>query len=824
MNDPNAIPFNNDWRFLLGDPAHAESVGYNDRTWKRVDLPHDWVISQPFKRGAEGYTPQSMQGYFVWEGICWYRKSFYMDDLGDNEALLYFGGAYRNSAVYINGRKAGGRAYGYSSFELDITSFVKPGENIVALRLDNGCEPPDRWYSGSGLYRNVYLRLVPRLRIKTWGVRITTKLVGDIARVMVDAAIIKHGVVAQGTMRVRVYGADTLVAEAATPFNVVSDTGTTVRLELAIQDPLLWSADAPNLYRAEVWLEPVSGTGNPMSGTEMAAQQNVVSGTMSVVSSTKNVVSDTGTARLEPVSGTTKVSDTAVFIPFGIREIVIAPHQRMRVNGEPVLLKGVCLHHDCGLLGSAYYDAAWRRRLLTLKSIGCNAIRTSHNPPAEEFLDLCDELGFYVIDECFDKWKSGYYEAHFDAEWQNDLDDFIMRDQNHPSVFLWSVGNEIHNQGEDAMLQLQKMLTDRVRVLDQRPITCALAPHVVPRSLVGAPIAVLVERTKRLAKDIDVLGLNYHEALYQDYSAAINKPILGTECYEYYTSSASNFEDVFTKNPWRYVLENNNVLGQFIWAGIDYLGESSYPAKGWAGSILDICGFLKPNAYYRKSLWSVEPMVYLTFYDNSLKPNYARGRWSFPKTASHLNFEHFKREMVKAAIYTNCDKVELLVNGKLMGCRCPSDFENGIIEWVFEYDEGEIKTIAYKNGAPVCTYTLKTAGPARDILLTPDTTHLDAGDIAHIEVRATDDVGILCPSEDALVEFALSGDGVILGASSSNLNGGLGYTLPKVHLYGGRALLLIRAGASAGALELTAYSERLRPATLRFNTALPGCS
>ncbi|MDR2418792.1 MAG: DUF4982 domain-containing protein [Treponema sp.] len=808
MNDPNAIPFNRDWKFLLGDPAHAESVDYNDRTWKCVDLPHDWVISQPFKRGAEGYTPQSMQGYFAWEGVCWYRKAFYMEDLGDNEALLYFGGAYRNSVVYINGRKVGGRAYGYSSFELDITGFVKAGENIVALRLDNGCEAPDRWYSGSGLYRNVYLRLAPRLRIKTWGVHVTTKLVDKATRVMVDTAIIKHGATNQGTARVRVYGADNVpVAEAAAPFNAVSDLETLVRLELAIQKPLLWSADAPNLYCAEVWLEPVPDTA--ISDTARATAPEPVS--------------DTVHATMLTAPDTTH-SDTAIFIPFGIREIVITPHQRMQVNGEPVLLKGVCLHHDCGLLGSAYYDAAWRRRLLVLKSIGCNAIRTSHNPPAEEFLDLCDELGFYVIDECFDKWKSGYYEAHFDADWQNDLDDFIMRDRNHPSVFLWSVGNEIHNQGEDPMLQLQKMLASRVRALDERPVTCALAPHAVPRSLVGAPLAVLVERTKSLAKDIDVLGLNYHEALYQDYSAAINKPILGTESYEYYTSSASNFEDVVTKNSWRYVLENDNVLGQFIWAGIDYLGESFYPAKGWAGSILDICGFLKPNAYYRKSLWSAEPMVYLTFYDNSLKPNYVRGRWSFPKTASHLNFEHFRREMVKAAIYTNCDEVELLINGKLMGCRRPSDFENNIIEWVFEYAEGKIETIAYQNGAPVCTHTLRTAGPARDILLTPDTTRLDAGDIAHIEVRAIDNAGALCPTEDALVEFALSGDGVILGVSSPDLNARLGYTLPKVHLYGGRALLLIKAGASAGALELAAYSERLRPTSLSFNATPSDCS
>ncbi|MDR3303025.1 MAG: DUF4982 domain-containing protein [Treponema sp.] len=778
MNDTSAVLFNHDWRFLLGDSPDAESPLYEDRTWKRVDLPHDWVISQPFKRGELGYTQQSMQGYFAWEGVCWYRKRFICNDLPDKETYLYFGGAYRNSVVYVNGRKAGGRAYGYSSFEVNITPFVKRGENCVAVRLDNGCEPPDRWYSGSGLYRNVYLRVVPLLHIKTWGVHVTTKLVNGAARVTVETTLVNHGEAADGVTHTRLFDpAGREVAGADALFTVAGQSATTTRQEFTLEAPLLWSADAPNRYRACVSLEV-------------------------------------------PTLPSDKASDAPYSLHFGIREIEIAPRQRMKVNGEAVLLKGVCVHHECGILGSAYYDEAWRRRLLTLKSIGCNALRTSHNPPAEEFLDLCDELGFYVIDECFDKWKSGYYEAHFDDEWRTDLEDCIIRDRNHPSIFLWSVGNEIDDQGTDSMLAIQKQLTTAVRALDDRPVTCALAPHAVPRSLVGAPVSLLVERTKKLAEDVDVLALNYHEPLYEAYSV-IDKPILGTECYEYYSSVGTNYEDVAKKNPWRFVLENNNVLGQFIWAGIDYLGESGWPAKGWTGSILDICGFLKPNAWYRKSIWTEAPMVYLTFYDATLKPSYTRGRWSFPKSASHLNFPHFIRETVTAALYTNCDEVELRINGKLMGRRRPEHFENNIVEWTFEYAEGEIQAIGYKNNVPVATYTLKTAGTAHDIQLSPDKTRLLPGGIAHIEVAITDEGGILCPNEELLVEFSLTGDGEILGASSPDLNSSLGFTLPKVFTSAGKALLIIKAGASSGELSLNAYSAGLCPATLCFTVSQP---
>jgi len=772
VKDGYATLFNNNWKFLLGDPKNAQRENYPDSTWKRVDLPHDWVIAQPFKQGEPGgFTHQTMQGFFVWEGVAWYRKEFSLADLAEKEVYIYFGGAYRNSSVFVNGKEAGGRATGYSSFELNISALVKEGVNVIAVRLDNGCEAPDRWYSGSGLYRNVYLKIVPQQHFKTWGVRITSKMADNAkqATVEVETTVADSRKQGAGAVCVKLTGPDgAVVAEGSAPFDLAGKKEITVKCKMTVANPAPWSAEHPNLYRAAIHLESGGVAGKPLE------------------------------------------------LNFGIRTIKIAYRTGMSINGKPVKLRGVCLHHECGIVGSAFYESAWRRRLLALKRIGCNAIRTSHNPPAEEFLDLCDELGFYVIDECFDKWKSGYYAAHFDADARRDLEEFILRDRNHPSVFMWSIGNEVENQGAESMLKIQRSLAAVVRALDDRPVTCALQPHVNPKKLIGAPPEELVAVTQKLAADVDVLGLNYHEPLYSHYTEAIDKPIVGTECYEYYSSTAINYEDITDKNPWQFVLENDNVIGQFIWAGIDYFGESSWPAKGWAGSILDICGFMKPNAYFRKSIWSAEPMVYLAFHDQSVKPNYARGRWSFPPLSSHLNHEHFLRRTVTAVIYTTCDEVELRINGKKMGRRKPVDFAHGIIEWTFEYAVGEIEAAGYRAGKEICSHVLKTAGAPEKIALLPDNLNIAAGGIAHVEISVTDKHGILCPNEDVLVDFALSGDGAILGACSPDLNSSLGVTLPKVVTSCGRALLMLKAGASPGTLALSAYAENLKPAVLRF--------
>jgi beta-galactosidase len=772
MKDSYAELFNSGWKFIVGDPRDAHLETLSDSSWKPVDLPHDWVISRPFKRGGEkGWDEQNMQGFFAWEGVAWYRKEFSLPDVNGKKVLVYFGGAYRNSTVYINGKKAGGRAYGYSSFELNISELVKEGRNLIAVRLDNSCEPPDRWYSGSGLYRNVYLKILPQAHIKTWGVQIKTLLAdAKQADIAVETSIENSGTSGVGVYAKILNSDGVAVSEVSTPF-ALTGNAISVRQRMRIQNPALWSAGNPSLYNVVINLE--------------------VDGKM----------------------------EKPIEVPFGIRKIKFVNHEGMLVNEDPVKLKGVCLHHDCGITGSAHYDDVWRRRLINLKNIGCNAIRTSHNPPTEEFLDLCDELGFYVIDECFDKWKSGYYAAHFKTDAERDLTDMVMRDRNHPSVIMWSIGNEVEDQGSLSMLKIQKKLADIVHALDSRPVTCALAPHVNPTNLTAGELAKII---KKPAQDIDVLGLNYQEPLYQDYGAEIDKLIVGTESYEYYSGTAENYEDTTTKNPWQFVQENNNVIGQFIWAGIDYLGESSWPAKGWTGAVLDMCGGMKPNAYFRKSIWTDEPMIYIGFYDQASKPNYVRGRWSFPPVASHLNFDHFERRTVTAVIYTNCEEAELWINGKKRGRRKTKDFVNGIIEWNFEYETGEIKVVGYRKGKSICSHVLKTAGEPQQILLAPDKTRLNraaddaCSEIAHVEVSICDKNKVLCPHEESLVEFALRGDGELIGACSADVNGNLGFTLPKTFTSGGKALVLIKAGAGPGTLELTAYCDKLKPATLKF--------
>jgi beta-galactosidase len=773
VKDEYAQLINRDWKFLLGDPKGAEKTDYCDRTWKSLDLPHDWVIHQPFDKGeGTGWTSEVMQGYFVWKNTGWYRKELLIEDTADKEIFLYFGCAYRNATVYVNGKKAGFHAYGYTSFELCISSLVKPGKNLLAIRLDHGSSTPDRWYSGAGLFRDIYLRVTPKLHFTTWGLAVKTDIQnGGNAHVKITAEVANTAPEGGDSfLRLTVKdpkGRDVTTAEIPFKFSPVSKT--LVEYSFQIKNPQLWNDRNPLLYRI---------------GASLGRENN----------------------------GTREVN-------FGIRGIKMIAKKGFFVNGENIKLKGVCLHHDCGILGAAFYREAWRRRLLILKGLGCNAIRTSHNPQAEEFMDLCDELGFYVIDECFDKWKSLSYGEIFDENWKQDLTDFIMRDRNHPSVFCWSVGNEVENQCKPDMIKIGNMLCNFVRTLDDRPVTLALSPHVTdkkPRDVVGAPPEKHVEITARLAKFVDVIGLNYHEPWYPYYTAAIDKPIIGTECYEYYSGTLHTYEDYDIKNPWRYVLEDDNVLGQFIWAGIDYLGEASWPSKGWSGSTLDICGFYKDQTWLRKSYWSQEPVAHICFYDNTLPNNYARGRWNFPYTASHLNLDNLNRRVVNAAVYTNCEEVELLINGKKVGRRKLKDFENNIIEWPFDYTPGELKLIGFRNGKEVVVQEIKTAGPPAVIKLKADKTALEPGSLAHIEITVTDAKGVPCPVENLLLGFSLKGDGEIMGASSPSLNNFLGFDLARVYTSLGRALAIVKAGDSAGKLIFSVYGEDLKTGALSF--------
>jgi len=372
MNDESALLFNDDWKFLLGDPAEAEQENYCDRTWNRVDLPHDWVIHQPFDRGENGvWTKQGMQGFFFWKNTGWYRKTFCLDEIAGKDVFLYFGCAYRNAVTYINGKKAGSHSYGYTSFELCITSHVRPGKNLVAIRLDNGASVPDRWYSGAGLFRDVYLRVVPRLHFKPWGLGVRVVIQKDNTAEIKITANLENTDHAGGSSVLNLALSDPQKNEIAVfkqKFEFTVNSQITLEHNFVIKNPQLWCSENPLLYQLSASIE--DGGNNP--------------------------------------------KHKKIF--FGIRTIEMIAKKGFFINGKNTKLKGVCLHHDCGILGAAFYKEAWKRKLLILKGMGCNAIRTSHNPQAEEFLDLCDELGFYVIDECFDKWKSLSYGEIFETD------------------------------------------------------------------------------------------------------------------------------------------------------------------------------------------------------------------------------------------------------------------------------------------------------------------------------------------------------------------------------------------------------------------------
>jgi len=377
------------------------------------------------------------------------------------------------------------------------------------------------------------------------------------------------------------------------------------------------------------------------------------------------------------------------------------------------------------------------------------------------------------------------------------------------------VGNEVENQGEPSMLKIQHILACTVRELDDRPVTCGWAPHVIPRSLVGAPAKTLVLRTKKLAASVDVLGFNYHEDLFADYTAGIEKPIVATESYEYYTGTARNYEDIIEKNPWEYVLENDNVAGQFVWAGFDYFGEAPKGSRGWPGAILDITGHWKPNAYFRKSLWAREPVVFIALPDPSKKTDYARDRWSFPQVGGHLNNPALLGRTVTALVFSNCEEVELEINGKIRGRRRPADFANGVVRWTFEYAEGEVTVRGFRKNKLAAVHTLKTAEEPFKIALSADNTKIAPHKITQIEVSITDKHGVFCPTAEEAVEFSLEGDGRILGSISGDLTSEtFDPASPRVTTYGGRAQAIVRAGAGEGVLKLRAFSRTLKGAEL----------
>jgi beta-galactosidase len=779
--------FDANWLFSKGDFAAAMMPAFDDGNWRSLNVPHDWSSEGPFSAeygSGNGYAPG---------GIGWYRKHFRLDAAQKNKLVaIEFDGVYDHSEVWINGQFVGTRPFGFSSFQYDLTPFVKfgSGENVVAVRVDHSRFADSRFYTGSGIYRHVRLSITDKLRIAHWGASVTTpKIKSDSAAIRIETTIENaSGAEKSFALEIEIVAPDgEIVAAAKTsatlpatgasasgparielPERAGSETGAPSRVitqELVVRNPQLWNLNDPKLH-------------------------HVVS----------KIVSDG------------KILDE-VTTPFGIREFHFDADKGFFLNGKNLKLKGVCIHHDAGSLGAAVPDKVLERRLRLLKEIGVNAIRTSHNPPDPELLNLCDRLGFLVMDEAFDeftpsknKWVTGrnsgvpsrFGYGEMFAQWSvTDVQDLVRRDRNHPSIILWSIGNEIdyandpfsdpvlgqnyrpENPPAKDLLKCAAPLVAAVKSLDRtRPVTAALAT-VAMSNVVGLP------------ELLDAVGYNYQEARYDaDHKQFPQRIIYGSENSHQYAA-------------WLAVQTNSFIAGQFLWTGIDYLGEANaWPNRASGAGLLDLCGFKKPIAWFRQSLWSDQPMVYLCVSTGS------GGRRGF---AGVENWNWPSNSTATVLCFANCPEVILMLNDKIIGTKKLSEAVRGVLSWQIPFEPGTLKAVGRANGQDVCSYVLKTAGSRSRIELLPDATQLraDGKDVCHVEFRIVDENGVRVPNADAEVKFDLTGPSSIIGIGNGDVNS-IEDCKTNIHrAFQGRGLAILQTTTTPGSITLKATAPGL---------------
>jgi beta-galactosidase len=766
--------FDANWLFSKGDFASAMMPAFADSGWRQLNVPHDWSIEGPF--GAEfgsgnGFAPG---------GIGWYRKHFKLDaDQKGRVVTIEFDGVYDYSEVWINGQLVGGRPYGFSSFQVDLTPFIKFGsdDNVVAVRVDHSRFADSRFYTGSGIYRNVRLVITDKLRIAHWGVSVTTpKIKSDSAVVHIETTV-ENSSAGKGKFSLEsdiVAPGGEIVASLTTAKSAAGNSTQTLAQEIKILKPELWSLDSPTIY----------------------------------------------TLKSRVKSGDAIVDETET--PFGIRTATFDPDKGFLLNGVSTKLKGVCIHHDAGSLGAAVPDQVLERRLRLLKEIGVNAIRTSHNPPDPELLNLCDRLGFVVMDEAFDeftpgknKWVTGWnngvpdhfgYSEIFDQWSVTDVSDLVRRDRNHPSIILWSIGNEVDYAndpfsdpalGEDYhpdypsaknLLICAQPLVAAVKSLDRtRPVTAALAN-------------IQMSDAVNLPELFDAVGYNYQEARYAtDHKTFPKRIIYGSENGHQYDA-------------WLAVKTNNFISGQFLWTGIDYLGEAGeWPNRANGAGLLDLCGFKKPIGWFRQSLWSGKPMVYICASTGG------GGRRGFGGVES---WNWTSNTTVSVQCYANCPEVELSLNGKVLGVKKLTEAVNGVLSWQVPFEPGTLKAVGRANGQDVCDYTLKTAGTASRIELLSDAKELrvNGKDVCHVEFRIVDENGVRVPDAEPEVQFDLAGPAKILGIGNGDLNNSENCQGDTHRAFEGRGLAILQATPAPGGITLKATAPGLESGSVTLQS------
>lgn len=817
------------WRFLLGDPAGAESPSFDDASWKAVDLPHDWSIAGPI----DEKNPTAGGGGFFPAGIGWYRKTFTAPAEWKGKLVsVEFEGVSKNATVYLNGEKLGFHPYEYTSFWFDLTPHLKIGErNVLAVKVDDSAQPSSRWFTGSGIYRHVRVIVTEPVHVAPWGIFVSTpEATADAAKVLVRTEV-ENASAASAPVTVRTRIEPTggkAVAKGQSQIQIAAGAHEETSQEIHVTHPKLWSPDSPALYRAVV---------------EVVQEGKVVD----------------------------RVETT-----FGIRTLAWSVDKGLVLNGKSIKLAGGSVHHDNGPLGAAAFDRAEERRVELLKAAGFNAVRTAHNPPSPAFLDACDRLGLLVLDEPFDVWTTSKvkydYAQYFNDWWKRDIDSMVLRDRNHPSIVMWGIGNEIPEAWTEKGAPIAKELAGAVRALDTtRPLTEAF------------PGATYTANTDAVMANLDIVGYNYNLAQNQarDHERVPSRIMVTTE-----SLPASAFSE------WKEVHAHPYIVGEFVWTAMDYLGESGigswsyatpelarqaammqsmmkqrmadmgadgknpfaamaqqtekpankpkspspmnllFPGYPWHAADcgdIDLTGHRKPQSYYRDILWHGGDRVYATVRlpEPEGKQIVAIG-WSVYPTLPSWTWPGQEGKEMQVEVYAGTEKVRLYLNDKLVGEAPTSDAQERKAAFTVRYAPGTLKAVGVNGDRVVATDILETAGAATKLRLTADRTTVaaDGEDLSYVTVEALDAEGRLQLNAAQDVTFAISGPGKIAAVGNADGKSDASYQGDHRALYQGRALVVIRTEHNAGMIHLKASAEGLAPSevTIESRAAQPGAS
>jgi beta-galactosidase/beta-glucuronidase len=778
--------FNNNWRFNLSDVKEGSSSTLDDSKWRKLDLPHDWSVEgtlSPDKASCTGYLPG---------GIGWYRKTFTVPDSEKNKKVfIYFEGVYNHSEVFINGVSVGKRPNGYVSFMYDLTPHLKIGqENLLSVRVDHSLERDSRWYSGSGIYRDVYMVYAEPVHIDLWGVYFkATNITAKKADVSVETKIsneLSVGTEVQVLHEITDPLSGKVIASGSKKQTLEAMAKATLIQNISISSPKRWSLEQPNLYTLKT---TVKQNGKIIDQNEQK---------------------------------------------IGLRTLTFDPNKGFALNDVWTKMKGVCIHHDAGTLGSAVPREVWKRRLVTLKEMGCNAIRMSHNPQAPDVYELCDEIGMLVMDEAFDEWEfpkrkwiDGWNKgtpgfegaASFFNEWSDkDLADMILRDRNHASIVMWSIGNEVDYPNDpythpvldhaninqpmhggykpdspkaERLSGIAKRLTTIVRGLDtSRPVTAALA-------------GVVMSNETEYPFLLDVAGYNYTEDRYaQDHAKYPTRVIYGSE-------------NGHSMESWKAVRDNEYIFGQFLWTGIDYLGESgAWPSRGFYSGFLDFGGFLKPRGHFREALWSEKPVTYI-------------GTYPQPRNKNHLStdawpiWNYEADQLIRVVCYTNAPKSKLILNGTEVGDVKGLDDNSGVIYWDIPFQSGKLEVVGLDEaGKEICNYSIQSSARPFEITAQSDLTTIkkDRG-VAQIVVQVVDEKGVPVMISEDEVTCTIEGPAKLLGLEASNNSDMGSYSDNVQRVYHGRLIAYIQSTGNSGKINLKFAAPWLKDAMLVIEVA-----